>query len=103
MSYEEAVASWYDHVYLPVIQLVRERHLTDQFPQNTEGDLYIWLLSRREALEAEHNAMGQVPNEKLIQELEQESQSGPAAILSYFFQPKLDLQSIVAQQEAQPQ
>lgn len=101
MGYEEAVASWYDHVYLPVIQLIRERHLSDQFPKNTEGDLYIWLLSRREALEAEQNAMGQVPNETLIQELKQESQSGPAAILNYFFQPKLDLQRIVAQQELQ--
>src|SRR4029078_7157221 len=87
MSYEEAVASWYDHVYLPVIQLIRERGLLEQFPKNTEGDLYIWLLSRREALEAEQKVMGQIPNEALIKALKQESQSGPIAILNYFFQP----------------
>jgi hypothetical protein len=95
ISYEEAVASWYDHVYLPVIQLIREHQLTAQFPQNTEGDLYIWLLSRRETLEAAQNAMGQVPDETLIEELEQESHSAPLAILNYFFQPKLDLQRVV--------
>jgi hypothetical protein len=98
MSYEEAVASWYDHVYLPVVQLVRARGLADQFVKNTEGDLYIWLLSRREALEAEQNALGQVPDEEVVKELEQESQSGPMAILSYFFQPKVDLQGILTQQ-----
>src|SRR5262245_24828548 len=95
MCYEEAVASWYDHVYLPVIQLIREHHLTSQFPKNTEADLYIWLLSRREALEAAQNALGQVPDEALIEELAQESRSGPIAILNYFFQPKLDLHQVV--------
>jgi hypothetical protein len=40
---EEAVASWYDHVYLPVVQAIREHHLLAAFPGRSEADLYLWI------------------------------------------------------------
>lgn len=43
IPYEEAVASWYDTVYLPVIGLLYERGLFQQFPGRTEADLYALL------------------------------------------------------------
>lgn len=43
IPYEEAVASWYDEVYLPVLSLLYERGLFHQFPGRTEADLYALL------------------------------------------------------------
>jgi len=51
VPYSEAVASWYDNVYLPTVQDVREQNLLAGFPGRTETDAYIWLVEHREALE----------------------------------------------------
>ncbi len=51
VPYAEAVASWYDHVYLPTVESVREQNLLADFPGRTETDAYIWLVEHREALE----------------------------------------------------
>lgn len=51
VPYAEAVASWYDNVYLPTIGNVREQGLLADFPGRTETDAYIWLVEHREALE----------------------------------------------------
>jgi hypothetical protein len=77
IAYEEAVAGWYDNVYMPLIQLIREHNLQQEFPKNTEADLYLWLISRREQLEAERCALGQIPNEEIIKELEEKVPSNP--------------------------
>ncbi|MBE2222487.1 MAG: universal stress protein [Anaerolineae bacterium] len=50
IAYEEAVASWYDNVYLPVIGLLYERGLFQQFPGRTEADLYALLADYRREL-----------------------------------------------------
>jgi len=49
----EAVASWYDEVYLPLVQIVRETKVLDQFPGRTEADLYLWLIEHRHYLSEE--------------------------------------------------
>jgi hypothetical protein len=43
IPYEEAVARWYDEVYMPVVQVIREERILDQFPERTEADLYLWI------------------------------------------------------------
>lgn len=53
VEYWEAVASWYDNVYLPTVENIREQRLLDEFPGRTETDAYIWIIEHREALEAE--------------------------------------------------
>lgn len=50
ISWEEAVASWYDNVYMPLISLIREYDILSQFPGRTEADLYAWLVKHQEAL-----------------------------------------------------
>jgi len=50
ISYKEAVADWYDDVYLPVIGLLYERGLFHQFPERTEADLYALLADYRREL-----------------------------------------------------
>jgi hypothetical protein len=75
LSYREAVASWYDHVYQPVVQLIQKRHALVNFPGHTETDLYAWLVSRRGELEEESQAMGQIPTEKIIDDFKRECTS----------------------------
>ncbi len=50
ISEEEAVVHWYDTVYLPVIKVIRERGVLEDFPGRTEGDLYLWVLDRQQFL-----------------------------------------------------
>ncbi|MEW6718305.1 MAG: universal stress protein [Chloroflexota bacterium] len=51
IPYEEAVAHWYEAVYLPVVQLIRIQGILQDFPGRTETDLYIWVLNRRAELQ----------------------------------------------------
>jgi nucleotide-binding universal stress UspA family protein len=53
IPYDEAVAHFYDQVYLPVVQAIRERSILRDFPGRTEADLYLWLAEHRAALEEE--------------------------------------------------
>lgn len=41
---DEAVQSWYDMVYWPLIQLIREQEILKEFPRRTEADLYLWIM-----------------------------------------------------------
>ncbi len=50
---EEAAAAWYDDLYQPVIQFVRDQDLLAGFPGNTEADLFMWVSERREEVEEE--------------------------------------------------
>src|SRR5688572_5966052 len=51
ISYEESVAHWYDTVYLPVVEPIRERGLLRWFPGRTETDMYLWVSEHRATLE----------------------------------------------------
>jgi len=50
---EEAVDHWYDQVYLPVVQVIRDRGTLRDFPGRTETDLYVWIAEHRAELEKE--------------------------------------------------
>jgi nucleotide-binding universal stress UspA family protein len=53
IPYEEAVAHWYDEVYLPVVELIRQRGILRDFPDRTDTDVYLWLAEHRATLEEE--------------------------------------------------
>jgi nucleotide-binding universal stress UspA family protein len=53
IPYEEAVTHFYDEVYLPVVQVIRQRGILQDFPRRTETDLYLWLSEHRADLEEE--------------------------------------------------
>lgn len=50
ISEEEAVAHWYDTVYVPIVTVIRARGVLEEFPGRTEGDLYLWVLDRQQFL-----------------------------------------------------
>jgi hypothetical protein len=39
----DAAASWYDRVYLPIVQIIRAARLLARFPRATEADLYVYI------------------------------------------------------------
>lgn len=43
VTWEEAVTDWHDYVYLPIIGIIRERQVLNEFPGRTEADLYLWI------------------------------------------------------------
>ncbi len=43
VPYEEAVASWYDRVYRPLVEVFRRTGALAHFPGRTEADLYVWV------------------------------------------------------------
>lgn len=47
---EEAVVDWYDHVYSPIAEIIREHRLLQNFPRRTEADLYLWFMEHRHIL-----------------------------------------------------
>ena len=53
VSYEEAVAGWYDEVYMPIVQVIRNRATLREFPGRTEADLYHWISKHQAALQEE--------------------------------------------------
>jgi hypothetical protein len=44
VSEPEAVADWYDQVYLPTVDIIRSHKVLDEFPNRTESDLYLWIV-----------------------------------------------------------
>jgi hypothetical protein len=47
VPYEGAVVSWYDHVYQPLVQLIRAQQILDEFPGRTDTDLYLWIIEHQ--------------------------------------------------------
>jgi hypothetical protein len=47
---DEAVEHWYDHVYLPIVRIVREQGILGEFPGRTDSDLYLWIIDHQHYL-----------------------------------------------------
>lgn len=50
VPWPEAVASWYDNVYMPMVNIIRQRQVLNRFPGLTEADLYLWIMDHRHYL-----------------------------------------------------
>lgn len=61
ISEQEAVVHWYDTVYLPIVNIIRKSNLLDEFPDKTEGDLYLWTLDHQHYLYKEEGQPLQPP------------------------------------------
>ena len=54
VGFDEAVALWCEMHYTPIIQIIRQRGILQEFPGRTEADLYLWLRRNHEELEARY-------------------------------------------------
>lgn len=55
VAFHLAAVDWYDHVYLPMIEVVRQMGVIKHFPGRSESDLYMWLIRHQAALREQHN------------------------------------------------
>ncbi|MCB2202783.1 universal stress protein [bacterium] len=53
IPWEEAVRDWYQTVYLPIVRVIREQNVLQDFPNRTEADLYVWILDHQTYLQEE--------------------------------------------------
>jgi len=47
LSFTDIATSWYDNVYMPMVQIIREKGILSGFPHRTEADLYVWIMEHR--------------------------------------------------------
>jgi nucleotide-binding universal stress UspA family protein len=53
IPWEEAMQHWYDTVYQPIVEIIREQKILKEFPERTETDLYIWVLDHQTYMQEE--------------------------------------------------
>jgi uncharacterized ParB-like nuclease family protein len=61
VSLQEAAASWYDHVYLPIAQAIRKHNVLEKLPGWTEADVYAEVTRRWLELSKEGKPSGPDP------------------------------------------
>ena len=55
ISYAEAVQSWYENVFAPLAQVIRDSGILKEFPRRTVADVYLWICQHREELKEQYN------------------------------------------------
>ena len=88
ITYEESVIHWYDVVYMPVVEIIRERGLLRDFSNRTEVDLYIWIMEHRVELE---NILGwEIDPERVALHLASKFSKRPERLVSRMSSTLLD-------------
>jgi hypothetical protein len=54
IPYNDALVSWYNNVYDPVIKVIKEQWLLADFPKRTEADLYVWIIKHWDFLKRKY-------------------------------------------------
>ena len=54
ISFDEALVSWYNNVYNPVIKIIKEQWLLVNFQGRTEADLYVWIIKHWDFLKKKY-------------------------------------------------
>ncbi|MDR0502353.1 MAG: transcriptional regulator [Treponema sp.] len=54
IPYNDALVSWYNNVYYPIIAIIREQWLLANFPGRTEADLYVWIVKHWDFLKKKY-------------------------------------------------
>ncbi len=70
----KAVMHWYDTVYLPIVEVIREQSILADFPGRTESDLYLWLMDHMHYL---RESQGEVDTTEAAQEFAEEFSERP--------------------------
>lgn len=65
----EAIASWYDNEYAPLVAQIRADRILDRFPGRTETDLYLWVMDHLGELHQRYGSS--IDPEKAVDEFAQ--------------------------------
>jgi uncharacterized ParB-like nuclease family protein len=83
MSWPEAVADWYDNIYLPLAKKIQEEGLLSYFPGRTEADLVVWMLDHWDRLEDEYGGENILPTEVVEDFAERVRANFPRRIIAW--------------------
>ncbi|HOM22551.1 MAG TPA: transcriptional regulator [Termitinemataceae bacterium] len=54
LPFSDALVSWYDNVYKPIIDIIEEENLVSRFPGRTPSDLYVWIVKHWDFLKKKY-------------------------------------------------
>ena len=75
IPFEDAVSSWYENVYLPVINTIEQHHIMKLFKGRTKSDLYIYFIKYWDELKQRFG--NEVSLEKAAEGFKQEHRRPP--------------------------
>lgn len=54
ISFKKAVKSWYENLFLPIYNMVKEENILTRFPGRTYADLYVWIIRHWDELKKKY-------------------------------------------------
>jgi hypothetical protein len=54
IPFQDALVSWYNNVYKPILAIISEEKLCSCFPDRTESDLYVWIVKHWDLLKKKY-------------------------------------------------
>jgi len=79
IPFSEALVSWYNNVYLPIIDIIRAEGITERFPKRTESDLYVYIVKRWDSLKQQYGV--EVSAEQAVHEFADQYGEKPQGFL----------------------
>lgn len=70
ISMEDAITSWYNTVYMPVIRTIEKHKIKKYVKGTTESDLYVWIITFWDELK--HKIGDEIPLDSLVSDLKDE-------------------------------
>ncbi|MDR1108760.1 MAG: transcriptional regulator [Spirochaetaceae bacterium] len=62
IPFPDALISWYNHVYEPIIKIIKDERLYFNFPGRTAGDLYVWIVKHWDFLKKKYGIQYPIPD-----------------------------------------
>jgi hypothetical protein len=62
IPFSEAMISWYNHVYEPIIKIIKDERLYFNFPGRTPADLYVWIVKHWDFLKKKYGIQYSIPD-----------------------------------------
>jgi hypothetical protein len=54
IPFRDAIQSWYNSVYRPIVDIIREERITSRFPGRTAADLYVYIVKHWDHLKRKY-------------------------------------------------
>ena len=82
LSFTDALLSWFQTVYLPVINVIEEYRLLSNFKNRTKSDIYVWLIKHWDELK-QKNGNDYTLDEATKDFVEHKKSAHPPALLTW--------------------
>ncbi|HOJ64266.1 MAG TPA: transcriptional regulator [Spirochaetota bacterium] len=56
VSFHEAMISWYDNLFMPIIKEIEDKNILIRFPGRTSADLYVWIIKYWDELKKKYDS-----------------------------------------------